>query len=386
MSPPVVAVIGGGQLARMLAEAASPLGVHLRVLAAAGDEGAREVVTDVVEGDPDDPAAIAAVAAGADVVTVDHENVDLGALEALEAAGVPVRPPVATLRCSDKAHQRRTFAAAGLPVPPFVVLDGGPGDVEAARTFAATHAVGGRRVVVKASRGGYDGRGVWMLAGGALDEFVAGWTGAPLVLEPELPLAGEYAVLVARRPAGEVATWPALRTIQVDGMCDEVALPSDLPAELERAAVDLAGRVAEVSGAIGVLAVELFLVQGDGTAPELLVNEIAPRVHNSGHLTSDACVTSQFEQHLRAVLDWPLGPTGARVGAATMVNVVGGDDADPRDRQAVALASVPEAHVHLYGKTPRAGRKIGHVTVTGDDLATTGPRARLAAELLAGSD
>lgn len=386
MAPPVVAVVGGGQLARMLAEAASPLGIHLRVLAAAGDEGAREVVPDVVVGDPDDPAAIAALAAGVDVVTFDHENVDLAALESLEAAGVPVRPPVATLRCSDKAHQRRTFAAAGLPVPPFLVLDGGADDVAAARAFAEAHTSGDDRVVVKASRGGYDGRGVWMLGGDELEEFVAGWTGAPLVLEPELPLLAEYAVLVARRPSGELATWPVLRTVQVDGMCDEVALPSGLAPDVERAAIDLAGRVAEVSGAVGVLAVELFLVGGGGPAPELVVNEIAPRVHNSGHLTSDACATSQFEQHLRAVLDWPLGPTDAVVGAATMVNVVGGDGGDPRERQAVALEAVPEAHVHLYGKTPRPGRKIGHVTVTGDDVAVTGRRARRAADLLAGSD
>jgi 5-(carboxyamino)imidazole ribonucleotide synthase len=241
-------------------------------------------------------------------------------------------------------------------------------------------------VVVKASRGGYDGRGVWMLGGDELEEFVAGWTGAPLVLEPELPLIAEFAVLVARRPSGGLATWPVLRTIQVDGMCDEVALPSELAPELEQAAIDLAGRVAEVSGAVGVLAVELFLVGGDAAQPALLVNEIAPRVHNSGHLTSDACATSQFEQHLRAVLDWPLGPTNAVVAAATMVNVVGGADDDPRDRQAVALESVPEAHVHLYGKTPRAGRKIGHVTVTGDDVEVTGRRARLAADLLAGGD
>jgi 5-(carboxyamino)imidazole ribonucleotide synthase len=386
MAPPIVAVVGGGQLARMLAEAASPLGIHLRVLAATGDEGAREVVPDVVEGDPDDPAAIAALADGVDVVTFDHENVDLEALESLEAAGVPVRPSVSTLRCSDKAHQRRTFAAAGLPVPPFAVLDGGADDVAAARAFATTHAPDGERVVVKASRGGYDGRGVWMLGGDELEEFVAGWTGAPLVLEPELPLIGEFAVLVARRPSGGLATWPVLRTIQVDGMCDEVALPSELAPELEQAAIDLAGRVAEVSGAVGVLAVELFLVGGDAAQPALLVNEIAPRVHNSGHLTSDACATSQFEQHLRAVLDWPLGPTNAVVAAATMVNVVGGADDDPRDRQAVALESVPEAHVHLYGKTPRAGRKIGHVTVTGDDVEVTGRRARLAADLLAGGD
>ena len=378
---PVVAVVGGGQLARMLAEAASPPGVHLRVLAADGDEGAGEVVTDVVRGDPDDEVALAAVAEGADVVTFDHENVDHAALESLEAAGVVVRPSVATLRCSDKAHQRRTFAAAGLPVPDFVVLDGTEPVVAAARGFAAAH---GGRVVVKASRGGYDGRGVWMLSGDELEAFVDEWTGAPLVLEPELDLVGEVAVLVARRPSGEVATWPVVETVQVGGMCDEVVLPSGLDASLEATALDVARRVAEVAGAVGVLAVELFLV-ATPNGPTVLVNEVAPRVHNSGHLTIDACATSQFEQHLRAVLDWPLGPTDPLVPAATMVNVVGGADDDPRQRQAQALARVPGARIHLYGKTSRPGRKIGHVTVVGADRDATREQARLAADLLAGS-
>jgi 5-(carboxyamino)imidazole ribonucleotide synthase len=383
VSPPVVAVVGGGQLARMLAEAASPLGVRLRVLAAPGDEGASEVVTDVVVGAPDDEAALARLAEGADVVTFDHENVDHAALERLEAAGVVVRPSVATLRCSDKAHQRRTFAAAGLPVPDFEVLDDPASAVEDAATFVGRAVPPGSRVVVKASRGGYDGRGVWMLEPDELARFVADWTGAPLVLEPELPLVGEVAVLVARRPGGQSVTWPVLETVQVDGMCDEVVLPSGWPPEVEERALAVAVAVAEAAGSVGVLAVELFLV-GDPDDPEVVVNEVAPRVHNSGHLTIEGCATSQFAQHLRAVLDWPLGPTDPVAGAATMVNVVGSTDADPRDRQADALAEVPEAHLHLYGKQARPGRKIGHVTVVGADRESTRRRARTAAEVLAG--
>ena len=386
---PIVGIVGGGQLARMLAEAATPLGIHVRVLAAPGDEGAREVAPDVVVGSPDDAEALASFAAGVDVLTFDHENVDHDALRRIEADGTPVRPGVRTLEYSDKAHQRRAFAAAGLPVPPFVVVDPRPDSsdgtdtdaLEVALAFAAEHGdpAEGRRVVAKASRGGYDGRGVWMLRSDELEGFLSDYDGAPLVLEPLLPLDREVAVLVARRPSGEVATWPVVETVQVDGMSDEVLLPAPLDDELRRRAAAVGHAVAEVVDAVGVIAIELFVSGG-----ELLVNEIAPRVHNSGHLTIEACATSQFEQHLRAILDWPLGPTDALAPAAVMANVVGGAEGDPRGRQAAALARVPGAHVHLYGKTSRPGRKLGHVTVTGAELATCRSRAGVAADVLSG--
>lgn len=380
---PVVGVVGGGQLARMLAEAATPLGVRLRVLAGPHDEGAPEVVPDTVVGSAEDPDALVAFAAGVDVLTFDHENVDHGTLGRIASAGTPVRPGPGTLAFSDKAHQRRAFAEAGLPVPPFAVLDveDGADLLMAALDFARRH---GGRVVAKASRGGYDGRGVWMLDEDEIPSFVGAYRGAPLVLEPRLELRAEVAALVARRPSGEVRTWPLVETVQVNGMCDEVLLPAPVPAELAAQAASVAERVAATTGAVGVLAIELFVIDGED-GPRVLVNEIAPRVHNSGHLTIEGCVTSQFEQHLRAVLDWPLGPTGQTAPCAAMVNVVGTGGADPRSRQAAALAAVPEAHVHLYGKDPRTGRKVGHVTVLGDDLATVRGRARRAADLLAGA-
>lgn len=400
---PVVGVIGGGQLARMLAEAASPLGVHLRVLASPSDEGAAAVVADTVLGDHSDAATLDAFADSVDVITFDHENVDHGLLSALEARGVAVRPPVATLLYSDKAHQRRRFAEAGIPVPEFLVLDPtggsvGPGGPAGAATCAADAVAFAERhggvAVVKASRGGYDGRGVWMLPASEIGAFVETWTGAPLVLEPRLELSLELAVLAARTPSGEVATWPLLETVQVDGMCDEVLLPAAVPAELEARARALGARVAEEVGAQGVIAVELFVVSHydepdvahgpDATGPRLFVNEIAPRVHNSGHLTIEASATSQFEQHLRAVLDWPLGPTHSVSPSAVMANVVGTDAQEPRRRQARALAEVPGAHVHLYGKTPREGRKVGHVTVLGDDRDRARRDANRAADILAG--
>ena len=397
---PVVGVIGGGQLARMLAEAASPLGVHLRVLASPSDEGAAAVVADTVLGDHSDAATLDAFADSVDVITFDHENVDHGLLSALAARGVAVRPSVATLLYSDKAHQRRRFAEAGIPVPEFLVLDptGDPDRPAGAATCAADAVAFAERhggvAVVKASRGGYDGRGVWMLPASDIGAFVETWTGAPLVLEPRLELSLELAVLAARTPSGEVATWPLLETVQVDGMCDEVLLPAAVPAELEARARALGARVAEEVGAQGVIAVELFVVSGsdepddahgaDATGPRLFVNEIAPRVHNSGHLTIEASATSQFEQHLRAVLDWPLGPTHSVSPGAVMANVVGTDAQEPRRRQARALAEVPGAHVHLYGKTPREGRKVGHVTVLGDDRDRARRDANRAADILAG--
>jgi 5-(carboxyamino)imidazole ribonucleotide synthase len=381
---PVVGIVGGGQLARMLAEAATPMGIHVRVLAAPGDEGATEVVPDVQLGAPDDPDALRSFAATVDVVTFDHENVDHDTLAALEAEGVAVRPGVGTLRYSDKAHQRVAFAAAGLPVPPFAVVDpvADRGTAQAmAAAFAAEHGGDDGRVVAKASRGGYDGRGVWMLAGDDLAAFLADYDGASLVLEPRLALQREVAVLVARTPSGRTATWPVLETVQVDGMCDEVFLPAPIDAEQAERAAQVATTVAELTGAVGVLAIELFVVDG-----EVLINEIAPRVHNSGHLTIEGTATSQFAQHLRAVLDWPLGPTEPAAPVAVMVNVVGGPEGDPRARQPEALARVPEAHLHLYGKTSRPARKIGHVTVLGDDLARTRAAANLAADLLAGME
>ncbi|MBP7630735.1 MAG: 5-(carboxyamino)imidazole ribonucleotide synthase [Acidimicrobiales bacterium] len=389
-------IIGGGQLARMIAQAAVSLGVRVSVLAGASDEGVPGVFASVTTGNPDDPEAIAAFAAGVDVVTFDHENVDWAALEEAVASGVAVRPSPDTLRFADKAHQRERLARAGCPVPPFEIVDpagtgalgspmAGPSPTEVARRFADTH---GPRVIAKASRGGYDGRAVFLLDDAdALVEFVVGWTGAPLVLEPALDLAAEVAVVTARRPGGQHATYPVLETIQRDGMCNEVVVPARLDEAVLARARQVGEEVALVAEAVGVIAVELFITTGGA----VLVNEIAPRVHNSGHVTSDACLTGQFEQHLRAVLDLPLGDVSLRSPAA-MVNVVGaggpsGEEApEPRARLAAGMAVDAAAKVHLYAKTPRPERKIGHVTVCDDDADRALARATAVARALDGRD
>lgn len=375
---PVVGIVGGGQLARMLAEAASPLGIHLRVLASATDEGAAEVVPDVTIGNPDDPKAIIEFAKTVDVLSFDHENVDHGALAELERSGIAVRPGLKLLRIADKAHQRVTFSEAGLAVPKFLVLDvRQDGALDQALNFCKEHADAEGFIVLKASRGGYDGRGVWMLRADELEAFFEQYSGAPLVLEPKLSLDRELAVLVARNLSGQVEVWPVLETVQVDGMCDEVLLPAQVSADLAAEAERIGRQIAELLDAVGVFAVELFISSG-----ELLINEIAPRVHNSGHVTIEASATSQFSQHLRAILDWPLGPTHSLSPAAVMANVVGAETGDPRDHQAAALSAVPEAHLHLYGKASRPARKIGHVTVTGESLEQCRTSAALAAAAL----
>ena len=323
-----------------------------------------------------DRAALEALAGGCDVVTFDHELVPHEHLVALEAAGHALRPSAATMALAqDKQKQREQHAALGLPVPAFRVTHG-PNDAIA---FAADH---GWPVVAKTARGGYDGRGVWILRDAAgVADFAADIAGrdVPIVLERHVRIDRELAVMVARRPNGEQAVYPVVETVQVDGICREIVADAGADPALAARAEAIAHTVAEAAGVTGVLAVELF-----ESAGELLINEIATRPHNSGHWTIEGAVTSQFEQHLRAVLDWPLGSVALTSQVVVTVNVLGpADGSDPAARIADALA-VPGAHVHLYGKVARPGRKLGHVTALGSDLSDTRARARRAVELLTG--
>lgn len=386
--PRTLGIVGAGQLARMTCEAASALGVRSVVLAASDDDAAVPVASEVVLGGPSDEGALARLARRADVVTFDHEQVDLAQIAELVAAGTLVRPGPPTLRLAvDKAVMRAAFDAAGLPVPAYEVLGvpgGGQGACASAVVAEATEAVAGfarRRgwpVVLKAARGGYDGKGVWPVADEAEAARVCEQARAartPLLVEEHVPIDLELATVVARRPGGDSVSWPAVETAQLDGMCREVRYPGSVDPALARRAADLALEVASVAQAVGVLAVELFCVEGD-----LLVNEIAARPHNSAHWTIEGSLTSQFENHLRAVLDLPLGSTAPLHAHVASVNVLGGEraGAGPADGLADALA-VEGAHVHLYGKVPRPGRKLGHVTVCGDDADEVRTRAWAAA-------
>lgn len=357
----------------MTAAPAAALDVELRVLAASADDCAAAVIPRTVVGDWDDDAVVAAVADGADVVTFDHELVDAAIVARWEAAGLAVHPGSATLAiAADKAAQRAAMLDAGLPVPEF-------GLATTVEEVAACGERFGWPLVVKAARGGYDGRGVWWLAeAGEAVAVLAGLPdGVPLVVEPVLDLTAELAVQVARTADGRTVTSPVVRTYQSEGICHAVVAPSGLPPAVDDEARRLAVGVADAVGAVGMLAVEFFLL-GD----RVVVNELAPRAHNSGHYGIEACITSQFENHLRAVLGLPLGDPGLRVPAAAMVNVLGGPERpDPAAARRAALAH-PTAKIHLYGKEHRSGRKLGHVTVCANDAETALAEARSAAAAL----
>jgi 5-(carboxyamino)imidazole ribonucleotide synthase len=365
-----VGIVGAGQLARMGWQAAISLDLQLLCLGTAGEAAARAGAP-LLEGSGHDAGALAELAARSEVLTFEHELVDLDAVAELEGRGVTVRPSAAVLALAvDKLHQRQTLSAIdGVHVPAFAPV-AEPADIE---SFADQY---GWPVALKARSGGYDGRGVWMCADGdaAAEAFRDGTAaGLELYVEQAVVIAAEIAVLVARSPSGEVALYPPVETFQVDGMCRAVVMPGRIRDHVRLRAELLARKLADHVGLEGLMAIELFLAPED----RLLVNELALRTHNTGHLHTEASTTSQFEQHLRAILDLPLGATTPMTAAAAMVNVVGPQDgSDPASRLRDAL-TVPGAHVHLYGKSARPGRKLGHVTVC---AATSGEALVLARE------
>ena len=371
---PIVGMIGGGQLARMTAQAAIGLGATFRVLAETPAESAALVTHDVAIGSHLSPPDVAAFAAGCDVVTFDHEHVPGAILTSLEEAGVLVRPGSAALRYTqDKLAMRDVLTSHGVPCPRYAAVS--------SAADVAEFAGGSWPVVLKAVSGGYDGKGVWVCSSPAEAAEVTGH-GIALLAEEFVPFRQELAALVAMSPSGQGAAYPVVRTVQVDGICREVIAPAPgLGAEVAAAAQALALRIASSLGVLGLLAVELFETQDGG----LLVNELAMRPHNSGHWTIDGARTSQFEQHLRAVLDLPLGSCAPSGAFTVMANLLGGTDPDIYDRYIHVMAADPAVKVHFYGKEVRLGRKIGHVTIVGDaadDLGAVRDRARRAASYL----
>ena len=371
-SAPTLAVIGGGQLARMMAQPAIALGLPLRLLAEAPGVSAAQVVVDHQVGDHRDLETLRRVTEGCAVVTFDHEHVPTEHLHALEADGIAVRPgPDALVHAQDKAVMRERLTALGVPCPRHAVVS----DVADVEAF-------GFPCVLKTTRGGYDGKGVWVVR--SADECAeplrtAAETGVRLLAEELVDFRRELSALVARSPSGQAAAYPVVASTQLDGICHEVVAPApDLDEDLAGQAQSIALRVAGELGVTGVLAVELF----ETTDGRILVNELAMRPHNTGHWTQDGAVTSQFENHLRAVMDLPLGSPAPRARWTVMVNILGGERADVGhlyDGFPHAMARDPFLRVHLYGKDLRPGRKVGHVNAYGDDLEDCLERARHAA-------
>ncbi|WP_399067089.1 5-(carboxyamino)imidazole ribonucleotide synthase [Streptomyces winkii] len=408
-------MVGGGQLARMTHEAGIPLGIRFRLLSDTPQDSAALVVRDVVVGDHRDLGTLREFARGCDVVTFDHEHVPTEHLRALEADGVAVHPgPDALVHAQDKGVMRARLDAMGVPCPRHrIVRD--PADVaafagelaadtgtDAGTDAGGTGAVGtgaegtdadGTRdgtaadggfpvpVVLKTVRGGYDGKGVWVARtpGEAAVPFNAG---VPVLAEEKVDFARELAACVVRSPHGQAVAYPVVESVQVGGVCDTVIAPAPgLPDHEAVAAQEMALRIAQELGVVGHMAVELFETR-DG---RVLVNELAMRPHNSGHWTQDGAVTSQFANHLRAVLDLPLGDPRARARWTVMANVLGGDYPDMYSAYRHCMARDPQLKIHMYGKDVKPGRKVGHVNTYGDDLADVRERAAHAAGYLRGT-
>jgi phosphoribosylaminoimidazole carboxylase PurK protein len=369
---PTVGMVGGGQLARMTQQAAIGLGVRLRVLSDSAHASAARVIADVSIGADRSLDDLRAFAKDSHVVTFDHEHVPGEYIQVLEDGGTPCRPgSAALLHAQDKRVMRERLSALGVAVPRFAPVT----------TLADVADFGGWPVVLKAVRGGYDGKGVWVCESPAEARDVverAAAEGVGLLAEEYVPFRRELAALVARSPYGQGAAYPIVQTVQRDGICHEVLAPAPgLDGETAEDAQRLALGLADTLGVTGLLAVELF-----ETDAGLLVNELAMRPHNSGHWSIEGARTSQFEQHLRAVLDLPLGATTPTAPYTVMVNVLGGDDPHIYRRYVHVMAHDPAVKVHFYGKEVRPGRKVGHVTALGDDLAEVRDRARHAADYL----
>jgi 5-(carboxyamino)imidazole ribonucleotide synthase len=369
---PTLAVIGGGQLARMMAQPAIALGLPLRLLAEAEGVSAAQVIPDHTVGDYRDLDTLRKVTEGCAVVTFDHEHVPTDHLHALEADGHAVRPgPGALVHAQDKAVMRARLAELDVPCPRNAVVS----SVAEVEAF-------GLPCVLKTTRGGYDGKGVWFVETPAdcAEPFeTAAASGVALLAEERVDFRRELSALVARSPSGQAAAYPVVASTQQDGICLEVVAPApDLDPALAGRAQEIALRIAGALDVTGILAVELFETN-DG---RVLVNELAMRPHNTGHWSQDGAVTSQFENHLRAVLDLPLGSPAPRARWTVMVNILGSDDPSVGrlyDGYPHALARDPHLRVHLYGKELRPGRKVGHVNAYGDDLDDCLERARHAA-------
>ncbi|TAN20240.1 MAG: 5-(carboxyamino)imidazole ribonucleotide synthase [Actinomycetota bacterium] len=374
---PTVGIIGGGQLAQMLYQSAISLGIDAHLFASATDEAAPKYFRDITRASSESwtPPEIYHFAQKCDVVTFDHELVSPNIVRELEKRGCLMLPTAATLELSaNKANQRQRLSQLGHALPPFQICN----------TVAEITSFGDRfgwPIVVKPSTGGYDGRGVFPVFDEAETTTVFNNLNAhlPFVVEPQLELEAEGSVIAVRSTAGECVTYPMVKTVQHEGMCREVTSPGDFPAAITEEAQRIAENLANDLDVVGALAVEFFILDG-----KLMVNELAPRPHNTGHITIEANVTSQFENHLRAVLGLPLGSTALRVPAAATVNLIANSNSQNIAPHVPNALEIKGTSLHLYSKSARKGRKIGHVTATADSVEEALNRARQTVDRLSG--
>ncbi|KAF3891036.1 MULTISPECIES: 5-(carboxyamino)imidazole ribonucleotide synthase [Nostocales] len=359
-----VGIIGGGQLAWMMGSAARELGVELLIQTPGANDPAVSVAKEVIFAPVDDANATAILAQKSDVITFENEFVNIDALLKLAEQGVCFRPRLEALSpLLDKYHQRCYLRELGLPVPKFVNIPQQEEEVGRSADLVSNTQLG-FPVVLKARRHGYDGQGTFIVKEPSeLDRKLnsASKNVSGYLLEEYVPFERELAVIAARSTNGEVMTYPVVETQQEEQVCRRVIAPADIPERVALEIEDIARTLLNSLQAVGVFGIELFL-RADG---KVLVNELAPRTHNSGHFSLDACKTSQFEQHLRAVCDLPLGNTAMICPSAVMVNLLGYENSqsDYTDKRQ-QIEQIPQAYVHWYGKNEsRPGRKLGHVTV-----------------------
>ena len=369
-------IIGGGQLAKMLAQSAHQFGCDIVVLERNDHSPAAKLATENVIGDWDNPDSLLVLGSMVDIITLENEFVDADSLEVLERFGHQLRPSAATVRVvQDKLLQKRALAEAGLPLPGFAPAPDKESIAAAARQF-------GWPLVLKKRRNGYDGKGnatlrsaadidrAWNQLGGDVNE---------LYVEEFCPFTAELAMMIVRASGGASANYPLVETIQHEHICHMVKAPASVPPETAQRAADIARKAVETVNGIGAVGVEMFLTK-DG---RILINELAPRVHNSGHYTIEGCVCSQFENHVRAVLDWPLGSTTMLAPAAVMINLLGGGAGPGTPFGLSGALGVPGAHIHIYGKSRSVhGRKMGHITALGETMEKALSSARRAADLI----
>lgn len=373
-SQKTIGIIGGGQLGRMLTLAALPLGFKVVVVNPSAGSPAAQVGAEEIVADLYDPKALQELAERSDYITIEIEHLDVDAIDSIAKLGTPVNPAPSIIRIiQDKFAQKKFLAAAGIPVAPFVAIESEKDAIEALEKFDG-------KMLLKTRLGAYDGRGNMVVASAAdIKQAFKRFDGTPLYAEAFIPFERELAVMVARSMRDEIALYPIVQTIHERNICIEVLAPAPVSDDIHKRAAAIANSVAELLQGAGTFGIEMFLTK----TGDILINEIAPRVHNSGHYTTEASRTSQFEQHVRAISDLPLGDTSMVVPAAVMVNILGEHDRPTIITGLEDSLSIPATSVHLYGKFPtKIDRKMGHITATASTIEEARKNARKARKVL----